>query len=100
MAPPSWSLVDCEARHREHPGTFELPSRSRRTHLRYGDLAQLIFTNGATSGCVAERMWVRVIERASQGRYVGMLDNTPDTIRDLKHGDRVAFEARHIAKVE
>lgn len=43
----------------------------------------------------AERMWV-TIDSISGSTFVGTLDNEPRYIADLKMGDRIEFDERHI----
>lgn len=100
-----WSLVDGEQRAREHPDTFEIPSRGEREQLGLGDFAKLIFvTPSMLTQNVGERMWVRVLERKQVGKgpvsYRGQLDNAPGLIAGLKAGDELTFKPEHVIEIE
>lgn len=92
----SYTLLDGEARNREYPDTFEIPSEAQRTTLVAGDLVKLCFKPGGPPFEGGERMWVMVTEVVTRGRYVGSLDNDPVVIQGLDLGDRVEFEAKHV----
>jgi hypothetical protein len=97
---PSWYLEDAEDRARVAPDTFFIPPRDVRHDLTAGDIVKLLFfiRNPEPGGLEAERMWVEV-KSAAEGIYVGELLNAPSVIRDLKPGDRVVFEAKHVAAI-
>lgn len=95
----SWWLESTEARSIRFPDTFHIPSRDARDSLRVGDQVKLFFTfSKKKKGCVGERMWVEVTEVATNA-YQGELRNTPTKIKDLKHGDKVAFLALNVAEI-
>jgi len=65
--------------------------------LRPGNQTKLIFLFGSDDPKApqAERMWVTI--RAIDGTsYVGRLDNAPRYIPDLKIGETIRFEEKHI----
>lgn len=99
-----WSLVDGEARAKEHPGTFEIPPRKEREQLQPGYFAKLIFvTPQMVAQNVGERMWVRVLERktgASGVYYRGQLDNSPGLVSGIKAGDELQFEPKNVIDIE
>ena len=72
------------------------PRSDVRAALSVGDRVKLLF--GVGSGSSNERMWVEVTEVAD-GRYVGLLDNEPVAIADLRAGDRIAFGPEHVAAI-
>ena len=80
-----------------------MPARWRRTHLRRGVYAKLIFRFrprpvegwGEPEG---ERMWVKVTERRD-GRYVGTLANDPFVLTELQHGDTIDFGPEHVIAI-
>ncbi len=98
MTDPSWSLVDAEALAREHKYTFFKPSSETISKVQVGENVKLIFRfkSEMADAPEAERMWVIVNKMNPDGSYVGSLDNEPYWIKDLKAGDEVAFQARHI----
>jgi hypothetical protein len=98
---PSWRLEDAAVIAAANPYTFYKPSDEAIALLRVGNLVKLIFgfESSDPQAPRAERMWVR-IELFDAGRYVGRLDNDPRYIEDLKCGDEVAFEARHVIQID
>jgi uncharacterized protein YegJ (DUF2314 family) len=100
----SWELDDGEAANREAPSTFWIPPRQKRDSLAHGDVVKLIFrivlrnTNTGEEQVEVERMWV-IVERREGSGYVGILDNDPYCTTDLKSGDTVLFEPRHVIQV-
>ena len=83
-------LIDAEARHRENPDTFEIPSLEDRENLQPGWLVKLILEPG-------ERLWFEVIECYRAGAYVGKLRNTPVGHVGVRHGDSIVFHPKHVA---
>lgn len=94
-----WELEDGEAYHAAAPTTFQIPDVARRQNLRRADFAKLMFNLAFAEPPTVERMWVVVTANLGDGRYLGILDNEPRTVRENDHlwvEDEVAFEARHI----
>ena len=93
----SWHLDDAKALAERNPYTFYKPSSAAVALLRPGNIVKLIFALAANDAQTptAERMWVR-IDRIEGECFVGSLDNDPDYIADLKHGDVIQFDSRHI----
>jgi hypothetical protein len=94
-------LSDGIALAKEFPYTFEIPSKKTLKKLKKGDLVKLIFEiesndDEATS---AERMWVKIQEQKGKS-LTGLLDNKPKFIQNLKIGDLIDFEERHIIATE
>lgn len=99
---PSWRLADASLIAAEAQYTFYKPSPQIIAHVAPGETVKLIFyfesdDRNAPGG---ERMWVVVDEVLGEGRFRGRLDNEPRYIRDLKHGDPIEFEARHIINTQ
>jgi hypothetical protein len=96
---PSWHLDDASIIAAANPYTFYKPSSQAIALLRAGNAVKLIFAFESENARAprAERMWVR-IERVEAGRYAGKLENDPRYIKDLKYGDLVEFEARHVIR--
>jgi hypothetical protein len=93
-----WWLEDAEERSRESPDSFFIPPRERREALEPGDVVKLIFLfePPAPSGTTGERMWVEVTA-VQEGGYTGELLNEPGDIEELRPGDAIRFEAKHVA---
>jgi hypothetical protein len=98
---PSWHLDDASIIAAANPYTFYKPSSQAIALLRAGNAVKLIFAFESENARAprAERMWVR-IERVEAGRYAGKLENDPRYIKDLKYGDIVEFEARHVIQMD
>ena len=100
-----WTLVSAEDRHRASPATFEIPTLQERQTLKIGDAAKLLFDietkeNGKTIDRGVDRMWV--IVKRTQGAYLGVLDSDPglaDNL-DLRRGDTITFQPRHICSIK
>ncbi len=93
----SWHLEDAATIAEKNPYTFYKPSIEAISQLKPGDGAKVIFSfkqNSPTLPC-AERMWV-LINRIEHDRFFGILDNDPVYISDLKAGDALGFEPKHI----
>jgi hypothetical protein len=91
----SYELTDVEERH-TRSSSFGIPSRQDRWTVPVGHFVKLVFKGEGLRG---ERMWVEVESRNEDGSYSGALRNRPAVISELKHGDSVRFEPRHIADV-
>ncbi len=92
MLVKTWTLDDAQVRGTENPYTFYIPSKELLDLLKVGDLVKLTFTNKDEE---SERMWVE-IGSIDGKNFVGRLDNDPIYIKELKAGDRIEFESRHI----
>ena len=87
-------LADGEELSLAHPDSFCLPPLDEREDLKKGMHVKLIFDD-------AERMWVKVVERICIDEkvvYKGHLANHP-TVVDLKFGDEVVFEPKHVVDI-
>jgi hypothetical protein len=97
-----WTLDDVEVVAHTHPDTFFIPSETERKNQNVGNQVQLHFllTSPLADQPRAERMWVKISKNQADGsKYEGILVNQPAYICDLRVGDTVQFEARHIAQV-
>lgn len=94
----TWTLMDCEAAHAQHPKTFQILDKEVRSIISRGDVVKLKFVFDDGDRC--EDLWVRVRETFA-GRYSGGLVTQPDALKDsLKIGDKVDFEPKHVADLE
>lgn len=95
----TWHLQDVEEQNRLHPRSFFIPSAEERQSLKPGMQVKLVFIPDQPASHEAERMWVTVEEVTHAGQYLGALDNDPVVITELSAGDRVAFAAKHVARI-
>lgn len=96
-----WELEDVERCAKENPDAFFIPALSERTSQQSGDLVRLhfILQGPVVDAPRAERMWVEVTHPlASDSRYRGVLTNVPGFLKDIRQGDEILFEPRHIAR--
>ena len=105
-----WALIDAEARNKESPLTFEIPSLKERQSLKRGSVVRLAFSFAKVRDDAypmivpsTERMWVYVLAVSSDPsgnvEYTGKLDNAPYTTDVIKYGAFVHFEPRHVASL-
>ncbi|ALJ14809.1 immunity protein Imm33 domain-containing protein [Sphingopyxis macrogoltabida] len=80
------------------PYTFELPSENELLAVAPGDLVKLMFRSIPAGQWEVERMWV-IVTAADGAHLAGTLDNHPGDMPQLKAGDRVSFERRHIIDI-
>ena len=99
-------LVDGEQINAEHPDTFWIPSESDRRSIKPGHLVKLIFAaaDADDDDCDvgAERMWVSVTNIVDDTftTFTGTLANEPFELTNLKFGDQVIFQPRHIIAIQ
>lgn len=97
-----WFLDDVEKAAQAHPDSFFIPSKKERQNQVVGKQVQLHFVlaNPTEKEPRAERMWVTISKVLPFGQgYEGILDNQPQYIKDLNHGDKIKFQPRHIGQV-
>ena len=94
----SSQLENVEIAHQENPRTYSIPRSDQRYTLLPGQIVKLVFLldRPAEGEPKAERMWVEVKE-VKGSHYVGVLDNDPKYITNLKAGDIIEFDPEHIA---
>jgi uncharacterized protein YegJ (DUF2314 family) len=92
-----WWLDDARVIAQQHPYSFWLPSKSVLERLMPGNHAKLVFCFESDNAEAprAERVWV-MIEELDGGTFKGSLDNEPKYMTQIRPGDRVTFETRHI----
>ena len=93
----SWSLEDAKKLADKFPKKFSKPSKEIITPLEKGHKAKLIFKfNGddpETPG--TEQLWVEIL-LVQNNKFLGQLEDEPKYIQDLKSGEIIEFEERHI----
>jgi uncharacterized protein YegJ (DUF2314 family) len=93
-----YTLDDGEEIHREAPDTFWLPDAEERRKLQPGQIVKLIFRIEVGDEVHVERMWVKVKGQSPTG-YIGELDNDPYCTTDLRAGETVLFQPRHVINI-
>lgn len=99
---PTWQLDDAADVAATHKYTFYKPSPEILSRVAVGENVKLIFRGDSdeAGGVAVERMWVLVDERLADGSFRSRLDNDPYDIKDLKAGDPVRFESKHIIQTQ
>lgn len=95
------SLQDIEEMHREAPRTFSIPRSDERKNLSNAQVVKLVFELAEKEPGLpgAERMWVEVTEKLSDGTYRGSLQNQPYFIASIQEGSEIMFGPQHVAAV-
>jgi len=96
-------LIDGEQMNAVYPDTFWIPSEADRRSIKLGYLVKLMFavpdSENDDDGVGAERMWVSVTTIAGD-TFTGALANSPFFLNDIKFGDEVMFEPKHIIAIQ
>ena len=94
----SWNLDDAQKAAEEFPRTFSKPSKESIEPLEKGHKAKLIFKFKSDDPEVpnAEQLWVEILLVQNSNKILGQLDDSPKYIQDLKCGEIIEFEKRHI----
>lgn len=91
-----YELVDGVKRHRESPSTFPIPPEEEKRGIKPGWFVRASFTNkGSTNG---EKLWVE-IDTVDLPNLKGHLRDTPIILDDLKDGDPVELELKHVLDI-
>lgn len=93
----SWRLEDAAALATQAKYTFYRPSQASLQALSVGQQAKLIFAFESDNADLPEeeRLWVEITARDGANLSGRLLDE-PFYIEDLKQGDTIRFETRHI----
>jgi hypothetical protein len=83
-------LVNAQEMARQHPDTFEVPSRAALSELREGDLVKV--SNNA------ERFWLQIVARHGNV-FVGRVDNLLLFGR-VNYGDHIEFQACNVYDIQ
>lgn len=100
----AWWLTDGEERHRLAPRSFFIPPPEHRGGLEAGRLVKLGFAceprlvDGQQQS--GERLWVAISRGLQDGRYVGTLQGDPVVVPELRSGDEITFEPRHVLTID
>lgn len=94
----SWDLDDAQNLVEEFPHTFSKPSKEVLEPLEKGSKAKLnfIIKNDNPEAPNAEQLWVEILLVQNNDKLLGQLEDNPKYIQDLKCGDIIEFEERHV----
>ncbi len=93
----SWNLEDVQKLAEELPHTLSKPPKEAIEPLEKGNKAKLIFNfnNDDPQAPNEEQLWVEILLVQSD-KFLGQLEGNPKYIQDLKCGEIIEFEERHI----
>lgn len=94
----SWSLDDAQKIVDEFPRKYSKPSKQAIEPLEKGSKAKLIFSFKSDNPEIpnVEQLWVEILLVQHDGKLLGQLEDNPKYIQDLKCGEIIEFEERHI----
>jgi uncharacterized protein YegJ (DUF2314 family) len=94
----SWNLDDAQKLVEEFPSTYSKPSKEAIEPLEKGHKAKLIFSFKSDDPKVpnTEQLWVEILLVQNSNNLLGQLEDDPKYIQDLKRGEIIEFEERHI----
>ncbi|RTL43225.1 MAG: DUF2185 domain-containing protein [Candidatus Melainabacteria bacterium] len=95
----SYVLENIETIYRPNYRTMTIPRLEQRLNLVQGEAVRVGFLPAPASGAEATRIWVRVELVRGDGRYIGVLLETPPGIANLNEGFRVEFSADNVSEV-
>lgn len=85
--------------HRKFPRHFQIPYKVELDVLEAGDLVKLIFVpENKYEKSNSERLWVKITS-IDKKIIKGTLDNTPDYLKTIFYGDKIAFKRKNIASI-
>jgi len=95
----SWSLIDADQLAIKSPDIIAAPSKEVIEPLEKGSDAKLVFSikNDDPSIPNVEQLWVELL-LVQDNKYLGQIKDNPIYIKDLKRGEMIEFEDRHIIK--
>ena len=98
MTNKSWNLDDAQKLVGEFPHTFSKLSKETIKPLEKGHKAKLIFSFKSDDPEIpnAEQLWVEILLVQHNNKLLGQLEDAPKYIQDLKCGEIIEFEERHI----
>lgn len=94
----SWALEDAQTLVDKLPKTFTKPSDDVLKPLEGGHKAKLVFTFTSDNPQApdSEQLWVEILLVEDDKKLLGQLEDEPQFIQDLRRGDIIEFEERHI----
>ncbi len=93
----SWKLEDAQKLSEEFPYTLSKPSKEAIEPLEKGHKVKLIFNFKSDDPEIpsTEQLWVEIL-LVQYNKLLGQLEDNPKYIQDLKCGEIIEFEERHI----
>ena len=93
----SWDLGDAQKLVNEVPHKFSKPSIEVIEPLKKGHKVKLIFNIKGDNPEIpsTEQLWVEIL-LVQDNKFLGQLEDNPIHIQDLKCGEIIEFEERHI----
>lgn len=97
MKEKSWSLGDALNLIDKIPHSFSKPTKNTIEPLEKGHKVKLIFNidNDKSESPNHELLWVEIL-LVENKKYMGQLEDDPINIQDLRRGEIIEFEERHI----
>ena len=94
----SWYLGDAQKVVDEFPRKFSKPSKEVLEPLEKGSKAKLVFSfkSDDPEAPNVEHLWVEILLVQHSDILLGQLEDKPKYIKDLKCGEIIEFEERHI----
>ena len=101
MKDKSWNLEDAQKLAEELPSTFSKPSKEAIEPLEKGNKAKLIFSckSDGQETPIEEQLWVEIL-LVQNNKLLGQLEDDPKYIKDLRCGEIIEFEERHIIDID
>ena len=94
----SWNLDDAQKMAHEFPNKFTTPSKEHLEPLEKGSKVKLLFRFKSNDPRIphVEKLWVEILLVQHNDKLLGQLEDNPKYIQDLKCGEIIEFEERHI----
>ena len=93
----TWTIQQAQELINKFPGTFKRPTNEALEPLEKGHKAKLSFSfaSDAPEFPSEEQLWVEIL-LVDRDKLLGQLEDDPKYIQDLKRGEIIEFEERHI----
>ena len=97
MLDKSWNIEDAKKLTEEFTGAISKPSKEAFESLEKGNKAKLKFSFKSDDPEIpsTEKLWVEIL-LVQNNKFLGQLEDAPKYIQDLKCGEIIEFEERHI----
>jgi uncharacterized protein YegJ (DUF2314 family) len=96
----NWKLEDAQKLSNEFPNKFSKPLKEAVEPLEKGNKAKLVFklNNDDPDSSKEEYLWVEIL-LVQNNKFLGQLEDNPKYIQNLKCGEIIEFEERHILDI-